>query len=68
MAMTSPEEVDILFVQWFNREQPLETIVREPGPGLSASQHIAIRKAIRQAFTYAFGQGYANHAAQFKEE
>lgn len=63
------EEVDIQFNSWWNREQPLSKIKEAVGrTRLTSDEARSLKTLLQQNFNAAYGLGYAQHAAQYKED
>ena len=64
--MSTPEDVDVCFNLWFNRAQPLMTIICTAGGETIVSKEKlnAIREQIKQAFTHGYAAGVSAEAAR----
>lgn len=58
-----PEEVDIEFMTWFNKHQPLQQILRTSSH-LTTEQMTAVRDELRQAFVHGYARGIAAEVAR----
>lgn len=63
------EEIDIQFNSWWNREQPLSKIKEAVGrTRLTSDEARRLKVVLQENFVQAYGIGFGQHAAQYKED